>query len=142
MRAMSRHGFTDDCDDNLAAGRWAGRVASAIRGKRGQAFLRELRDAMDAMPEKRLISEELVTADGECCALGCVAKARGLDVSMVDPEESEVVANLFGIAECLAREVVYQNDEAWSRGEMTPEKRWSIVRRWVDEKIKADPQPA
>jgi hypothetical protein len=144
MRAMSRHGYSDDCDDNLAAGRWAGRLASAIRGKKGQAFLRELRDAMDAMPEKRLISEELVTADGDCCALGCVAKARGLDVSKVDPEEPDVVAGVFGITEVLACEVAYQNDEAYPAYHVacTPELRWKAVRRWLDEKIKPDPQPA
>lgn len=32
---MGRHGYTDDCDDVLASGRWRGIVASAIRGKRG-----------------------------------------------------------------------------------------------------------
>jgi hypothetical protein len=45
---MSRSGYSDDLDP-LALGRWRGRVASAMRGKRGQAFLREMLAAMDAM---------------------------------------------------------------------------------------------
>jgi hypothetical protein len=39
--------------------RWRGAVASAIRGGRGQAFLREMLAAMDAMPVKRLVANEL-----------------------------------------------------------------------------------
>lgn len=54
---MSRSGYTDDDDDPLATGRWRAQVRSAIRGKRGQAFLRELIAALDAMPEKALITE-------------------------------------------------------------------------------------
>ena len=64
---MSRSGYSDDCSGrelNL----WRGAVESAIRGKRGQAFLREMLVALDAMPEKRLIAGELVTPTGEVCA--------------------------------------------------------------------------
>jgi len=49
---MTRHGYVDDSEDTLAYGRWRAQVQSAIRGKRGQAFLKELAAAMDAMPEK------------------------------------------------------------------------------------------
>jgi hypothetical protein len=46
---MSRSGYSDDHSEwDLI--RWRGAVASAIRGKRGQAFLRELLVALDAMP--------------------------------------------------------------------------------------------
>ena len=64
---MSRHGYADDLadDDPLAYGQWRGRVASAIRGRRGQAFLREMRAALDAMPDKRLIATALVDEDGD-----------------------------------------------------------------------------
>jgi hypothetical protein len=44
---------------NGACIRWQGVVKSAIRGKKGQAFLKELLSALDAMPEKKLIAEEL-----------------------------------------------------------------------------------
>lgn len=141
---MSRHDYTDDCDDNLALGRWRGRVKSAIRGKRGQAFLREMRDALDALPEKRLITDELVTAEGDVCAIGAVALARGCDVSNLDPEEADKVAEQFGIAEVLVREIVYENDEflTWSKNQDLSAARWVHMRKWVDRHIKPEPELA
>lgn len=128
---MSRSGYSDDFGDNqLYLYRQA--VERAIRGKRGQALLRALRDALDAMPVKRLITEEIVTAEGDCCALGCLALARGLDVSNVDPEDPHRVAKLFDIAPSLAREIVYENDEWYDDSE---EARWERMRRWVDRNI-------
>ena len=58
---MSRSGYTDDFDDQWALIRWRGAVTSAIRGKRGQEFLREMAAAMDAMPEKSLSQKSLNT---------------------------------------------------------------------------------
>ena len=112
---MSRSGYTDDCDDYLAAGRWRGRLMSAMRGKRGQKLLRELRDALDAMPEKALIAHELVTPEGDCCALGCLAKAKGIDVSGIDPEDIERVASTFDIAEPLACEITFTKTTSAAR---------------------------
>jgi hypothetical protein len=43
---MSRSGYVDDVDQKDLA-MYRGAVASAIRGKRGQALLREMREAMD-----------------------------------------------------------------------------------------------
>lgn len=56
---MSRSGYTDDCDDNWAIICYRGALKSAMRGKKGQAFLKELLAALDAMPRKRLIREHL-----------------------------------------------------------------------------------
>ena len=112
---------------------WRGRVACSIRGKRGQALLRELGDAMDAMPEKELITNELVE-EGSYCALGVVGKARGLDIAAIDPEDSFTVAQRFNIAEPLAQEIAYLNDEgSWSE---TPSERWLRMRQWVRENLK------
>ena len=130
---MSRSGYTDDCDDNWDMIRWRGAVTSAIRGKRGQAFLREMAEALDAMPEKRLIIEELVGPEG-CCALGSVAMQRGLDVSRLDPENSREVAAAFGIPRALASEVAYLNDEECHYS--TDEERWRQMRAWVQEQIR------
>lgn len=80
---MSRSGYTDDdCDNTLNL--YRGTVQRAIRGKRGQAFLRELAAAMDSMPVKELIANELVAPNGQVCAIGAVCQARGLDVSKLD----------------------------------------------------------
>lgn len=141
---MSRSQYTDDSDDDLALGRWRGMVASAIRGKRGQKLLTDLLAALDAMPEKALIAEDLESPTGEVCALGALGKARGLDMSKIDPEDPPQVAAAFDIAEPLAQEIVYINDEhcnyRWvnnQRVAFTPEERWKYMRDWVAGKIKA-----
>lgn len=135
---MSRSGYNEP-DFSSREERWAwmryrGSVASAIRGRRGQAFLRELRDALDAMPQKTLISDRLQSDEG-VCAIGAVAARRGLDVEGVDAYDSDSVAALFGIAAPMARELVDTNDEAWAH---TGADRWRAVRRWVGRNIQED----
>ena len=104
---MSRSGYTDDNDDPLARGRWRAQVKSAIRGKRGQSFLQELATAMDAMPVKELIANQLIDAEGACCTIGVVCKSRGIDVSKVDPHEPWDVGRAVGIAHQMAQEIEY-----------------------------------
>jgi hypothetical protein len=94
---MSRSGYSDDNDDNWSLICWRGAVNSALRGKRGQAFLTELATALDAMPVKRLVTEQL-QADGDFCTLGVVGQSRGLDMTVIDPDDAEAVADRFGIA--------------------------------------------
>lgn len=169
---MSRHGYVDDgdFDDNLALGRWKGAVSRSIRGKRGQAFLRELLNALDAMPVKELVSGEL-EADGCYCALGVVGAARGKDLSRIDTEDWEQLAREFGVSESLAREIMWNNDEGivdelrveveicgpvrphypdwgqrtktyWLPDPSAPARRWRNVRRWVASQIKAPAEAA
>lgn len=138
---MSRSGYTDDIEDQWEHIRWRGRVASAMRGKRGQAFLREMLAALDALPEKKLITNEL-EQDGAVCAIGSVGLARGIDMRDIDPYDSATVAGTFGIAECMAQEIVYMNDEAfegyWCK---TPEERFTKMRAWVISHIRPDATP-
>ncbi|HET8789956.1 MAG TPA: hypothetical protein VFM75_02010 [Modicisalibacter sp.] len=125
---MSRSGYVDGLD-NWTLICWRGAVASSLRGKRGQRLLNELADAMDAMPEKRLIANDL-EAGGDVCALGAVGRVRGLDMQEIDPEDSERVSEVFDIADALAKEIVFENDEGTFHDE-TPEQRWSRMRKWV-----------
>ncbi|WP_323142770.1 hypothetical protein [Massilia phyllosphaerae] len=128
---MSRSGYCEDYgdDDPLALGRYRAQVMSAIRGKRGQALLRELLAALDAMPDKQLVAGEL-EADGHFCALGVVGQARGLDLASIDTYDVEALGPKFNIAEQLAREIMWVNDEHVS------DHRWEWVeicgpmRRW------------
>ncbi len=108
---MSRHGYSDNCE-NLAM--WRGVIASATRGKRGQAFFRALVAALDAMPEKRLVEGELEDKEGAVCALGCLGKARGVDLGSVDTHDWDALGEMFNITHQLAQEVMYVNDE-WRR---------------------------
>lgn len=129
---MSRSGYSDDCGGwDLIC--WRGAVKSALKGKRGQAFLVELREAMDAMPDKRLVTDTL-EADGQFCTLGVIGHKRGLDMASIDSHDRESVSRAFGIAEAMAAEVVFYNDECgWKE---TPEQRWQRMRNWVDSHIK------
>lgn len=129
---MSRHGYSDNCD-NLAM--WRGVIASATRGKRGQAFFRALLGALDAMPEKRLVLGELQDAEGSVCALGCLGKARGVDLKSVDTEDWGKLGELFDIAPQLAQEVMFMNDEGGARA---AENRWRLVRDWVARQIRPE----
>lgn len=130
---MSRSGYHDDLDI-LDLGRWRGQVASAIRGKRGQAFLKEMIEALDALPEKRLIKNEIVEGC-EVCALGAVGKKRGLDLDSLDPHDHDGLGNTFGVAHQLVQEIEWENDEGgWNE---TPEQRWTRVRAWVSGQLRS-----
>jgi len=133
---MSRSGYYEEIDDQWAHIRYRGAVKSAIRGKRGQAFLREMLAALDALPEKKLITDDL-QAEGQVCAIGSVGLARNIDMSAIDAHDAPQVADAFGINEKLAREIVYENDEAWYISE-TPEQRFQRMRNWVLSQIKKD----
>lgn len=162
---MSRSGYIDDCDDNWAMICWSGVVARALGGKRGQVALREILDALNALPEHVLCREELVNAKGQCCTLGALGRARGLDMGKVDPYDYDAVAEMFNVAPAFVREIMYHNDESYDEymtvhveicGPMRPgfphyeqhrrtmrmrdtradAKRWSFMRAWVSVRIK------
>jgi predicted outer membrane lipoprotein len=161
---MSRSGYSDDCD-GWALIRWRGAVSQAIRGKRGQAMLCEMMQALDSLPEPTLAAEALVTADGEYCALGALGRARAMDLEQIDPDDREAVAAAFGVAEALAAEIMDLNDDhfdeeriyynfdvcgpmrRWEthrqlRWKINPQAgriRWSRMRAWVASNIKEKP---
>ncbi|TAL82050.1 MAG: hypothetical protein EPN62_05700 [Candidimonas sp.] len=138
---MSRSGYNDDCDERELA-MWRGAVTSALRGKRGQQFLRELATTMDAMEEKALIAESFHdTEDGGFCTLGTVGAARKVDMKDFIDLAREEVGEVFGIAPAMAAEIMYENDEGgpWGSPE-TPEARWQRMRNWVQSQITPTPQ--
>jgi hypothetical protein len=139
---VSRSGYSDDyADDQWALIRWRGAVASAIRGKRGQALLRDLLAALDAMPEKRLIAAYFVREDGCACALGVLGRARGIDVAALNPSDLDdgadraQVAKAFGLSEALAAEIMFVNDDDGIWASLTDEQRWRDVREWVGAQV-------
>lgn len=125
---MSRSGYTEGDGPSDEHEQWAmirerGAYMSAVRGRRGQAFLVELRDALRAMPEKRLAAHSFQTESGEVCTLGCVFRARGVpireDIAATAFEGDDVsheVAELLGIPRTLAAQIMWENDEffAWT----------------------------
>lgn len=126
---MSRSGYSDDCD-NLEM--YRGAVRQATNGKRGQALLRDLLAALDALPVKALVANEL-EADGQFCALGALGHQRGIALADIDSEDYDTVAAQFNVAPALAREIMYENDDFWRKE--TPEARWGRMRAWVASQI-------
>lgn len=129
---MSRSGYSDDCEHIEL---YRATVERAIRGKRGQAFLKELLAALDAMPEKELIASELINEHGKVCTIGAVCKARALDVSTINESDPSDVADAVGIARSMAAEIAFMNDE-WRRTDELPSDRWKRMREWVAKQIK------
>lgn len=157
---MSRSGYSDDCEDQWASIRWRGAVNSAIKGARGQAFLRELLADLEAMPNKRLVSGEL-QAEGDYCALGVVGHGRGMDLSKIDTEDWSQLSEEFGISAALAREIMFENDDAiaderainvqicgpmrrweshtqlrWEPNPNAGRRRWELVHKWATNNLK------
>lgn len=157
---MGRSGYGDDDWDGEGPPPefWRQAVAQAVKGRRGKRFLTDLRDALDAVPVKRLIASELVDSDGEVCAIGSVGVRRGVDMSEFKRppdcseedwesdweceayERAQSLGSMFDIAPCLAQEVMYYNDEM-SHDSETPEHRWTRMRRWVAKKLGEDWMP-
>lgn len=145
---MSRSGYSDDLDDQWQHIRWRGAVKAAIKGKKGQAFLKELEAALVALPEKKLLRGGF-SQKGEVCAIGSVLVARKCATGMTReaalaevekkfprPAEYEDVdiAPEAGIADALAREIMYVNDDDWG-GDASAEQRYETVLKWVRSKI-------
>lgn len=149
---MSRSGLTDDMEDVLAYGRWRAQVNAAIRGKRGQQFLKDLIAALDAMPDKKLIKGDLQDDSGCVCALGAMGKSKGIDVESLDTYDYDSLGATFNIAHQLAQEVMWENDEfrLWDErlGRMEKDEtaiahaRWQHIRDWAVALLaKEQPQP-
>ncbi len=97
-------------------------------------MLRELLDALDAMPDKRLIEGDLVTEDGECCTIGALLLHKKVSNPRHYHEWNEGIAAQLDVATCLVQEIEWENDEAACQE--LPEKRWTRMRKWVAAQIK------
>ena len=129
---MTRINYSDEEDFDGQFGLWQANCERSLRGKKGQRELRELRMALLALPEKRLIHGTLVSEAGEVCAIGAYGKYKGIDLSTFDPEdESDAVGIAGGMPPLVAWKVVELNDELLPSS-MTPEQRYEAVLQWVE----------
>lgn len=136
---------------------WEHNTLRNFSGKAGQAALRELRDALLALPEKRLIETRLADEKGNVCALGALAVqkrvAEGRDRAVVIAEMAEAVeadddwidtweaeqqtlaeAKACGMKTNMAVAIAWENDFGPKRDE-TPEERYTRVLAWVEGRI-------
>lgn len=133
---MSRSGYDSQYDP--AQNLYRANVERAIAGGRGQQFFKDLVAALERLPDKRLIADKLEDHEG-VCALGALGRARGLDLSTFDPEDAATVARIFRVAECLAREVVYENDEGIDFAAESQQDRYKRMLDWAKAQVRYHP---
>jgi hypothetical protein len=114
---------------------WQANCERSLKGKAGQRELRELREALLALPEKRLIGHLLYDDDGGVCAIGAYGKYKGVDLTKFDPEEGEHedVGRAGGMPRLVAWKVVEMNDMDFDLE--TPEERYVKMLAWVEKQL-------
>lgn len=159
---MSRVGDYDDYDDGdpqavLNYGRWQRNSRAVLTSKRGQKALRDIEAALLALPEPRLAYETFHKVEGdkvECCVLGAVARARGVeppewlngedfkwrdtvDHEPASPEDTAFWAEKnLGLAFTLAYNLMDLNDRDVGVGDETPEGRYERILAFVRKHIR------
>lgn len=127
---------------------WEANQRRSLKGKKGQAALRELEAALLALPEPRLIADEFENAQGEVCALGALARFKGkenpktADVLIHDEVYNEYyddgylmegagleLAASMDVPRMVALAIIYHNDDSWQP--LTPEQRYDRVLAWT-----------
>lgn len=132
---MSRISYCDEEDHPGQFDLWQANCRRSLQGKRGKAELIQLRDALLALPDKRLIHGSLIDEDGELCAIGAYAKHKGLDLQKYDPEDAtDEVGIEAGMPDLVAWKVVEMNDEQYHSG-FTPEQRYEAMLGWVERQL-------
>jgi hypothetical protein len=146
------------------AAMWEANMERSLRGRKGQAALRELEAALIALPDKRLIANDTVSADGAVCSIAALAKHRGYNGNLILPQMATTdddwfnensdkfhdeyeyeeavetammkVAGDLGIPRMVAFAIIYENDDGLGRNP-TPEQRYDHMLRWVQRQLRA-----
>jgi hypothetical protein len=157
---VSRY-YNEDCDwDPGRQALWDNAVNRATYSKRGQAALKELEQALLALPEKKLIDGLLCDGVGVCAvgALAAYREVKGgktwdqafaiLDESghydIEDGEEASLDETAYfardklKMALSLAWEVAFNNDHGYGSMAKTDEERYERMLTWVRARIKQE----
>lgn len=134
-----RINYTEEEDFDGQFELWRANCERSLRGKKGQAELRVLRDALLALPEKRLLLGTLEDEVGDVCAIGAYGKYKGVDLQNFDEEsDSDEVGISAGMPRLVAWKVVEMNDMEFDHA--TPEERYERMLAWVESKLPATPK--
>lgn len=157
--------FNEDENFNNQAILWEANQERSLKSKRGQQALRRLEAALLALPEPKLVADEIKTADGLVCALGALAISEGYQGSMDLPQppaedasdeewdkwnahaddeygDSAIEDAMLALAKSLdvpklvAVAIIYENDDSY--GTQTPEARYSKVLKWTQSWLAKD----
>lgn len=144
---MSRTCYTDDYGEFPGQMElFRANVQRSMRSRAGQARLRELRDALLALPVKALQAEIFAVGPRESpdvCALGAwalaksngeVAAAAAMVPRDADDHDTYDALKAFGWPRLVVLEAIYMNDEG-ACGSETPEQRYSRVLAWVESEL-------
>lgn len=159
-----RISYSDEEDVPGQFALWQANCTRSLKGKKGQAALRELEAALLALPDKRLIAEKLIDSDGEVCALGALAKYKGHALVAAKPEDEDEYDEIdldgemeefgveLGVPRLVAWKIVERNDVVidghydYSTGPRgvwvpaTPEERYEKILAWVQRQLAAPAQ--
>lgn len=130
---------------------WLAMVNRTFRSKAGRKRLEELKQILLAMPNKRLISGNLSTKEGDVCAVGAwvVAKEMKKDPALTWAEacerysyaetagETAAAGKRTGLGWVMSWEIEEWNDEHFSK--LTPEERYTKVIEWIDKELARKP---
>jgi hypothetical protein len=136
-----RISWSDDEEHPGQSDLWQANCRRSLNGRAGQSELRALREALLKLPDKRLSQGSLVDEEGDVCAIGAYAKAKGLDLNQFDPEEeTDAVGIEAGMPPLVAWKVVEMNDvefasHSHSFSPISPEQRYSKMLAWVESQI-------
>ena len=135
-------------------------VELAVHCTCGQAMLRDLLKALDEMPLRELVEGDRVSPGGGDAALGVLIRARGLDVTLCDPDDTVAIGLALGVAPALVAEMNIENDfhlptviyedicgpmQHWEQhfkpigrddNPHLPNMRWEYMRSWVVRNLK------
>jgi hypothetical protein len=147
--------FDNDWDEDFPGQWWLWEQAlsRSINGRRGQEALKDLREALLALPEKRLISGRLADEQGSVCTVGALALHRRMKageprrlvleqlaelveadeggfLSSYEADEATIIlGKQVGLTTTIAVHLGAQNDASWKE---TPEERYERVLAHVE----------
>jgi hypothetical protein len=119
---------------------WQANCWRSLQGKAGQAALRELERALLSLPSRRLIEGALQDATGDVCAIGALARHRGVIAEIkASHQEMEEVGVELGMPRLVAWKLIELNDVELSsqdrHRQITPEQRYERVLAWVQRQL-------
>ena len=125
---------------------WQANCKRSCRGRKGRAVLRELENALLALPEPKLGYDVLVESTGEVCAIGSLMVQRKVDAGMsreqaiaecstADPYETEETGVELGMPSLVAWSAAVENDEYSTE---TPEERHARMLKWVRSHLRSE----
>lgn len=145
---MSR--FGGDGDENFEGQYWLWERAQfrCFNGRAGQQILHDLRDALLALPEKKLIRTRLADETGAVCALGALAASKGFSLDelarlipadlwdeWLEEQQTLDVALQVGVKPTMAVAIAYANDVEFRDVDESDEERYARMLRWVEARL-------